>query len=79
MLRHFTMGLVIDSFNVAAVFKWSDYAPEIHERASADGISCAYGKRSLCYRNFTKDICHAFKLVATVTGSEFSSHKEIQK
>jgi len=76
---HFTMRLVVDSLNFAAILDWSDYAPEINKCAGASGLACVCRKRCFCHRNFANDICHAFKLVATVTDSELSSHKEIQK
>jgi hypothetical protein len=38
VLSHFTMRFVIDSFNFAALLHWSDYAPEINNRASAADV-----------------------------------------
>src|SRR5215204_1942947 len=58
VLGHFTMRLVIDSLNFAAILDWSDYAPEINNRASADDVACPCHKRHLYHRNFTNDICH---------------------
>ena len=79
MLGHFPMRIIINSFDFAAVFDWSDYAPKLRDRARAGDVACPCRKRMLCHRNFTKAICHAFKLVATVTDSELSSHKRRYK
>jgi hypothetical protein len=76
---HFTMRLVIDSFNFAALLHWSDYAPEINNRASAADVPWLCRKRRLRHRNFTNDICHAFKLLVTVTDSTLSSYKRRYK
>lgn len=81
VLGHFTMGLVIDSLNFAAILDWSDYAPKINKCARADGVDVARPRRKRrgCHRNFTNDICHAFKLLVTVTDSELNSHKRRYK
>jgi hypothetical protein len=79
VLSHFPMRLVIDSFNFVALLHWSDYAPEINNRASAADVAWLCRKRRLRHRNFTNDICHAFKLLVTVTDSELSSHKRRYK
>jgi hypothetical protein len=70
VLGHFTMRLVIDSFNFAAALHESNDAPEINNRAGAGDVACQRRKRHPCHRNFTNDICHAFKLLVTVTDSE---------
>jgi len=75
MLGHFTMRLVIDSLNFAAILDWSNYAPEINNRASAGDVVHPRSERRLCNRNFTNDVCHMLKLLATVTLSASSSHK----
>ena len=67
LLGHFTMRLVIDSLNFAAILDWSDYAPEIGNCARAGNVAHRRRKRRLCHRNFANDICHALKLLATVT------------
>ena len=76
---HFTMRLVIDSLNFAAILDWSDYAPEIDNRARAGDVADPRRKRRLCHRNFANDICHALKLLATVTPSALSSDKRRYK
>ena len=73
------MRLVIDSLNFPAILDWSDYAPEINNCAGARDVAHPRRKRRLCHRNFANDICHELKLLATVTPSALSSHKEIQK
>src|SRR4029434_4893402 len=71
--------LVIDTFNFAAIFDWSDYAPEINNGARAGYVAHPRLKRRLCHQNFANDICHALKLLATVTPSALSSHKRRYK
>ena len=39
VLGHFTMRLVIDSLNFAAILDWSDYAPEINNCARAGDVA----------------------------------------
>ena len=73
MLGHFTMRLVIDSRNFAAILDWSHYAPEINNCACAGDVAHPRRKRRLCHRNFANDICHALKLLATVTDSALNS------
>ena len=79
MLGHFPMRIIIDSVDFAAILDSSDYAPKIHDRASAGDVACPRRKRLLCHRNFTNDICHELKLLATVTPSALSSHKRRYK
>ena len=79
VLGHFPMRIIIDSVNFAAILDWSDYAPEINDRARAGDVARLRRKRRLCHRNFTNDICHALKLLATVTHSALSSHKRRYK
>ena len=79
VLGHFTMRLVIDSLNFAAILDWSDYAPEINQCARAGDVAHPRRKRRLCHRNFANDICHALKLLATVTPSVLSSHNRRYK
>ena len=79
VLSHFTVCVVIDSLKFAAILDWSDYAPEINNRARASDVAPRRWKRDLCHRNFTNDICHALKLLATVTRSALSSHKRRYK
>ena len=79
VLGHFTMRLVIDSLNFAAILDWSDYAPEINDCARAGDVAHPRRKRRLCHRNFANDICHTLKLLATVTPSALSSHKRRYK
>src|SRR5262249_47435360 len=67
VLGHFTMRLLIDSLNFAAILDWSDYAPEINNRARAADVAPLHWKRRLCHRNFRNDIWHALRLIATVT------------
>jgi hypothetical protein len=73
------MRIIIDSLNFAAILDWSNYAPEINNRASGGDVTRPCRKRRLGQRNFTNDICHAFKLLVTVTDSELSSHKRRYK
>ena len=75
VLGHFTMRLVIDSLNFAAILDWPDCAPEINNCARAGDVAHPRRKRRLCHRNFANDICHTLKLLATVTPSALSSHK----
>src|SRR5262245_29922947 len=79
MLSHFTMRLIIDSLNFAAIFEWSYYAPEINNCAGAGDVANLRRKRLLSYRNFANEICHAFKMVATVNDSKLSSHRRRYK
>ncbi len=79
MLGHFMMRVVIDSLNFAAILDWSDYAPEINNCARAGDVAHARRKRRGCHRNFANDICHALKLLATVTHSALSSHNRRYK
>jgi hypothetical protein len=79
VLGHFPMRIIIDSLNLAAILDWSDYAAKINNRTSAGNVAHPLRKRRPCYRNFTNDICHALKLLATVTPSELSSHKRRYK
>jgi hypothetical protein len=79
MLGHFGVRLVVDPYKSAAVLNWPDYTPKIDNRAGASDVARACCKRLLRYRNFTNDICHAFKLVATVTDSELASYKRRYK
>ncbi len=79
VLGHFTMRLVIDTLNFAAILDWSDYAAEINNCAGAGDIAHTRRERQLCHRNFTNDICHALKLFVTVTDSELSSYKRRYK
>ena len=79
VLGHFTMRLVIDSLNFAAILDWSDYAPEINNCARAGDGAHPRRKRRLCHRNFTNDICHERKLLATVTPSALSNHNRRYK
>ena len=73
VLCHFKMRLVIDSLNFAAILEWSHYAPEINNCACAGDVAHPRRKRRLCHRNFANDICHALKLLATVTDSALNS------
>jgi len=75
MLGHFAMRIVINSFDFVAVFNWSDYTPKIYNGASAGDVAYPGRERGLGYGNFRNDICHALKLLATVTPSTLSSHK----
>ena len=79
MLGHFVMGVIIDSLNFAAILDWSDYAPEINNCAGSGDVAHPRRKRRLCHRNFANDICHALKLLATVTPSALSSHNRRYK
>ena len=79
VLGHFPMRIIIDSLNFAAILDWSDYAPKINNRASAGDVAHPRRKRRLCHRNFANDICHALKLLATVTPSALSSHNRRYK
>jgi hypothetical protein len=79
VLGHVTMRLVIDSLNFAAILDWSDYSPEINNRARVGYVTTLRRKRSACHRNFRNDICHALRLIATVIPSALSATKEIQK
>jgi aminopeptidase-like protein len=79
VLGHFMVRLVIDTFNFAAILDWSDYAPEINNGARAGYVAHPRLKRRLCHQNFANDICHALKLLATVTPSALSSHKRRYK
>ena len=81
VLSHFTIRVVIDPLNFAAILDWSDYAPKINKCARADGVDVARPRcqRRGCHRNFTNDICHALKLLVTVTPSALSSHKRRYK
>ena len=79
VLGHFPMRIIIDSLNLAAILDWSDYAAKINNRSSAGDVARSRRKRLVCHRNFTNDICHALKLLATVTDSELSSHKRRYK
>ena len=45
----------------------------------AGHLACPRRERQLCHRNFTNDICHALKLLATVIPSALSSHKRRYK
>jgi len=47
VLGHFTMRLVIDSLNFAAILDWSDYAPEINNCARAGDVVRPRRKRRL--------------------------------
>jgi len=49
MLGHFTMCLVIDSLNFAAILDWSDYTPEVNNRASGGDVARTRCKGGLCY------------------------------
>jgi hypothetical protein len=81
VLSHFTMRVVIESFNFAAILDWSDYAPEINKCARGDDVDVARPRRKRpgCHQNFANDICHALKLLATVTPPALSSHKRRYK
>ena len=79
MLGHFPMRIIIDSVNFAAILDGSDYTPEIDDCARAGDIAPLHQKRRLCHRNFANDICHALKLLATVTPSALSSHERRYK
>ena len=79
VLGHFTMRLVIDSLNFAAILEWSDYAPEVNNRAGAGVVAHPRRERRVCHRNFANDICHELKLLATVTPCMLSSHKRRYK
>jgi hypothetical protein len=79
VLGHFPMRIIIDSVNFAAILDWSDYTPEINDCARAGDIAPLHQKRRLCHRNFANDICHALKLLATVTLSALSSHERRYK
>jgi len=48
VLGHFMMRLIIDSLNSSAVLNWSDYAPEINDRACAGDVARRRRKRCLC-------------------------------
>jgi hypothetical protein len=73
------MRIIVDSVDFTASLKWSDYAPKIDNRPGAGDVAHVRRQRLLCHRNFTNDICHAFKLIATVTNSALSSHKRRYK
>src|SRR5262249_6563814 len=79
VLSHFMMSLVIYSLDFAAVLHWSYYAPEINNRARAYNVASRRHQRHMCHGNFTNDICHAFKLLVTMTDSASSSHKRRYK
>ena len=79
VLGHFPMRIIIDSVNFAAILDWSDYTPEINDCARTGDIAPLHQKRRLCHRNFANDICHALKLLATVTLSALSSHERRYK
>ena len=81
VLCHFTMRVVIDSFNFAAILDWSNRAPEINKCACADDVDVPRPRRKRCgcHQNFANDICHAFKVLVTVTDSELNSHKRRYK
>ena len=76
VLRHFTMRLVFDSIDFAAVFKSPHRSPKLDDRS---GIAMkAFSprlKRRFGYQNFTNDICHELETLATVITSLLSSHK----
>jgi hypothetical protein len=72
VLSHSTMRLVIDSLNFVSILDWSDYAPEINNRACPSDVAPPRRKRRPCDRNFTNDICHSLNLLATVTASALS-------
>jgi len=74
VLGHFTILLVIEALNFAVILDWSDYTPEINNRARAGDVAHPCRKRCLCHRNFAKDICHELKLLATVSRSALSNH-----
>jgi len=71
---HFTMRVVIDSLDLAAVFHWPHYPVEINNRTNANDIAFLRAERGFCHGNFTNDICHAFTLLVTVNDSKLSSH-----
>jgi hypothetical protein len=79
VLGHFPMRIIIDSLNLAAILDWSDYATKINKRSSAGDVAHSRRERLECHRNFTNGICHALKLLATVTDSELSCHKRRYK
>jgi hypothetical protein len=80
VLCHIAMGLIIDSVNFAAIFRWPDYAAEINDRASANNVVSWRCERGFGYRNFTNHICHAFTLLVTVDPLLIEQpQKEIQK
>jgi hypothetical protein len=79
VLGHFPMRIIIDSLNLAAILDWSDYAAKINNRSSAGDVAHSRRERLECHRNFTNGICHALKLLATVTDSELSCHKRRYK
>ena len=67
MFGHFPMRIVIDSVNFAAILDRADDAPEINDCARAGDVAPLRRERRLCHRNFANGICHALKLLATVT------------
>ena len=79
VLGHFPMRIIIDSLNLAAILDWSDYAAKINNRSSAGDVAHPRRKRRLCHRNFANDICHALRLLATVTHSALSNHNRRYK
>lgn len=79
MLGHVLMGIVIDSVDFATILEWSHDAPKINNRARVGDVAHPRRERLVCNGNFTNDICHALKLLATVTPSKLSSHKRRYK
>jgi hypothetical protein len=49
VLGHFLMRIIIDSVDFTAIFKQSDYAPKINNRASAGDVAHPRRKRLLCH------------------------------
>jgi hypothetical protein len=79
VLGHFPVRVIIDSLNLAAILDWSDYAAKINNRTGTGDVAHPRRKRRLCHRNFANDICHALRLLATVTLSALSSHNRRYK
>jgi hypothetical protein len=46
---HFTMRIVIDALDFAAIFHWPDYAVEINDRARASDITFGGSERPFCH------------------------------
>lgn len=79
VLGHFSMRIIIDSVDFAPIFDWSHHTPKINNRAGAGDVVHPRRQRRRCYRNFANDICHAVKLLATVTPSALSSYQRRYK
>jgi hypothetical protein len=75
VLRHLSMRLILDSLDLAPILNGSDYAQEVNYRAGSSEIALPGGKRRFSRQNFTNDICHVLKVLATMNPSVLNSHK----